>query len=93
MPPTLGPYKWAPDLEKNASLPALAASIAETGGGQMSGIRAGTYERPAPGGAAPQLLEVISGHLLSTSPASSVITLIRKYPGAQVVPAARAARP
>lgn len=87
MPPALGPYKWAPDLEKNAGLPALAASVAETGGRQMSGIRARTYERSAPGGAAPQLLEVIGGHLLSTSPASSIITLIGKYPGAHAVPA------
>jgi hypothetical protein len=59
MPAALGSYKWAPDLEKNAGLPTLAASVAEMGGGQMSGIRARTYERPAPGGAAPQLLEVI----------------------------------
>jgi hypothetical protein len=61
MPAALGPYKWAPDLDKNAGLPTLAASVAETSGGQMSGIRARTYERPAPGGAAPQLLEVIGG--------------------------------
>lgn len=87
MPAALGPYKWAPDLEKNAGLPALAASVAELGGGQMSGVRARTYERPAPGGAAPHLLEVIGGRLPGTSPASSVITLIRKYPGAHAVPA------
>jgi hypothetical protein len=87
MPAALGPYKWAPDLEKNAGLPTLAASVAEMGGGQMSGIRARTYERPAPGGAAPQLLEVIGGRLPGTSPASSIITLIRKYPSAHVVPA------
>ncbi len=53
----------------------------------MSGIRARTYEKPAPGGAAPQLLEVIGGRLPGTSPASSIVTLIRKYPGAHVVPA------
>ncbi|MGH3418038.1 MAG: hypothetical protein ACRDOD_00345 [Streptosporangiaceae bacterium] len=35
------------------------------------------------GGAAPQLLEVIGGRLPSTSPASSIITLIRKYPSAR----------
>jgi hypothetical protein len=87
MPAALGPYKWAPDLEKNAGLPTLAASVAEMGGGQMSGIRARTYERPAPGGAAPRLLEVIGGRLPGTSPASSIITLIRKYPSAHVVPA------
>jgi hypothetical protein len=87
MPAALGPYKWAPDLDKNAGLPTLAASVAEMGGGQMSGIRARTYERPAPGGAAPQLLEVIGGRLPSTPPASSIITLIRKYPSAHVVPA------
>jgi hypothetical protein len=87
MPAALGPYKWAPDLDKNVGLPTLAASVAETSGGQMSGIRARTYERPAPGGAAPQLLEVIGGRLPSTPPASSIITLIRKYPGAHVVPA------
>jgi hypothetical protein len=87
MPAALGPYKWAPDLDKNAGLPTLAASVAEMGGGQVSGIRARTYERPAPGGAAPQLLEVIGGRLPSTPPASSIITVIRKYPGAHVVPA------
>jgi hypothetical protein len=87
MPAALGPYKWAPDLEKNAGLPTLAASVAEMGGGQMSGIRARTYDRPAPGGAAPQVLEVIGGRLPGTSPASSIITLIRKYPGTHVVPA------
>jgi hypothetical protein len=87
MPAALGPYKWAPDLDKNAGLPTLATSVAEMGGGQMSGIRARTYERPAPGGAAPQLLEVIGGRLPSTPPASSIITLIRKYPSAHVVPA------
>jgi hypothetical protein len=86
MPAALGPYKWAPDLDKNAGLPTLATSVAEMGGGQMSGIRARTYERPAPGGAAPQLLEVIGGRLPSTPPASSIITLIRKYPSAHVVP-------
>jgi hypothetical protein len=86
MPAALGPYKWAPDLDKNAGLPTLATSVAEMGGGQMSGIRARTYERPAPGGTAPQLLEVIGGRLPSTPPASSIITLIRKYPSAHVVP-------
>ena len=87
MSAALGPYKWAPDLEKNAGLPVLAASAAEIGGGQVSGSRARTYERPAPGEGSPQLLEVIGGRLPSTSPASSVITLIRKYPSARVVPA------
>jgi hypothetical protein len=87
MPAALGAYKWAPDLEKNAGLPVLAASAAEIGGGQVSGSRARTYERPAPGGGSPQLLEVIGGRLPSTPPASSVITLIRKYPSARVVPA------
>ena len=87
MPAALGEYKWAPELEKNAGLPALAASAAEIGGGQVSGSRARAYEKPARGGAAPQLLEVIGGRLPGTSPASSVITLIRKYPGAHVVPA------
>ncbi len=87
MPAALGPYKWAPDLEKNAGLPTLAASVAEMGGGQMSGIRVRTYEKPASGGTAPQVLEVIGGRLPSTSPASSIITLIRKYPSAHVVPA------
>jgi hypothetical protein len=87
MPTALGPYKWAPDLEKNVGLPVLAASVAEMGGGQMSGIRARTYESSAPGGAVPQLLEVIGGRLPGTSPASSVVTLIEKYPSAHVVPA------
>jgi hypothetical protein len=87
MPAALGAYRWAPDLEKNADLPVLAASAAEMGGGQVSGSRARTYERPAPAGAAPQLLDVIGGRLPSTSPASSIITLIRKYPSAHVVPA------
>jgi hypothetical protein len=87
MPAALGPYKWAPDLEQDVGLPTLAASVAEMGGGQVSGIRARTYERPAPGGAAPQVLEAIGGRLPSTSPASSIMTLIRKYPGAHVVPA------
>ena len=39
------------------------------------------------GVAAPQLLEVIGGRLPSTPPTSSIITLIRKYPSAHVVPA------
>ena len=86
MPASLGLYKWAPDLEKNAGLPGLAASVAETGGRQVSGVRSRIYERPAPGGAAPQVLEVIGGHLLTTSPASSAITLIGRYPGAHAVP-------
>ncbi len=59
--PALGPYKWPPGLEKNADLPALAASVAEMGGGQMSDSRARIYEKPAPGGAAPQLPRVIGG--------------------------------
>jgi len=87
MPTALGPYKWAPDAEKNLGLPTLAASVAEIRDGQMSGVRARTYERPAPGGAEPQLLEVIGGRLPSTSPSSSVVTLIEKYPSAHVVPA------
>jgi hypothetical protein len=87
MPTALGAYKWAPDLEKNVGLPGLAASVAEMGGGQMSSIRARTYERPAAGGAVPQLLEVIGGRPPGTSPASSVVTLIEKYPSAHVVPA------
>jgi hypothetical protein len=87
MPAALGPYKWAPDLEKNVGLPTPAASIAKISGGQMSGSRARVYEKPALGGAAPQLLEVIGGRLPSTSPASSVITLIRKFPRAHIVPA------
>ena len=87
MPAALGAYKWAPDLEKNAGLPVLAASAAEIGGGQVSGSRARAYERPGPGGGSPQLLEVIGGRLPSAPPASSVITLIRKYPSARVVPA------
>jgi hypothetical protein len=87
MPTALGPYKWAPDLEKEADLPALAASVAGTGGRQASSVRSRIYERPGPGGAAPQVLEVIGGHLLGTSPASSAITFIRRYPGAHAVPA------
>lgn len=47
LPTALGPYRWVPDLEKNVGLPGLAASVAETGGRQTSGIRARTYERPA----------------------------------------------
>jgi hypothetical protein len=86
-PAALGAYKWAPDLEKNAGLSMLATSAAKTGGGQMSDSRARTYEKPALGGAAPQLLEVIGGRLPSTSPASSIITLIQKYPSAHIVPA------
>ncbi len=52
LPAALGPYKWAPDLEKNVGLPGLAASVAETGGGQMSGIR-GPYLREAGAHAVP----------------------------------------
>src|SRR5206468_7360737 len=86
-PAALGPYKWAPDLEKNAGLPTLAASVAKMSNGQTSDIRARTYEKPALGGAAPQLLEVIGGHLPGTSPASSIATLIHMHPGAHLVPA------
>ena len=87
MPAALGPYKWTPDLEQNAGLPTLAASVAKMGGGQTSDFRARTYEKPAPSGAAPQVLEVIGGRLPSTSPASSITALIQKYPGAHIVPA------
>jgi hypothetical protein len=86
-PAALGPYKWAPDLEKNVGLPTLAASVAKMSDGQTSDIRARTYEQPALGGAAPQLPEVIGGRLPSTSPASSIVTLVHMYPSAHVVPA------
>jgi hypothetical protein len=81
-PAALGSYKWAPDLEKNAGLATLATSVAK-----MSDIRARAYEKPAPGGTAPQLLEVIAGRLPSTSPAASIVTLIQKYPSGHIVPA------
>jgi len=86
-PTALGPYKWAPDLEKNAGLATLATSVAKVSDGQTRDIRARTYEKPALGGAAPQLLEVIGGRLPSTSPASSIVTLIHMHPSAHVVPA------
>jgi len=86
-PAALGPYKWTPDLEKNAGLATLATSVAKMSDGQTSDIRVRAYEKPAPGGTAPQVLEVTAGRLSSTSPATSIITLIQKYPGAHVVPA------
>jgi hypothetical protein len=86
-PTALGPYKWTPDLEKNAGLTTLATSVTKMSDGQTSDIRARAYEKPASGGTAPQLLEVIAGRLPSTSPATSIITLIQKYPSAHVVPA------
>jgi hypothetical protein len=67
-PAALGPYKWAPDLEKNAGLATLATSVAKMSDGQTSDIRSHAYEKPAPGGTAPQLLEVIAGRLPGTSP-------------------------
>jgi hypothetical protein len=86
-PAALGPYKWAPDLEKNAGLATLATSVAKMSDGQTNDIRARAYERPAPGGTAPQLLEVIAGRLPGTSPTSSVVTLIQSHPSGHIVPA------
>jgi hypothetical protein len=86
-PAALGPYKWAPDLEKNAGLATLATSVAKMSDGQAGNIRSHAYEKPAPGGTAPQLLEVIAGRLPSTSPAASVVTLIQSYPSGHIVPA------
>lgn len=86
-PAALGPYKWAPDLDRNVGLPTLATSVAKMSDAQASDIRARTYKKPALGGAAPQVLEVIGGRLRSTSPASSIGTLIHMYPSAHSVPA------
>ena len=86
-PAALGPYKWTPDLEKNAGLATLATSVAKISDGQTSDIRTRSYEKPALGGTAPQVLEVIAGHLPSTSPAASIVTLIQAYPGGHIVPA------
>jgi len=86
-PAALGPYKWAPDLERNVGPPTLATSVAKMSDAQASDIRARTYKKPALGGAAPQVLEVIGGRLRSTSPASSIGTLIHMYPSAHSVPA------
>ena len=86
-PAALGPYKWTPDLEKNAGLATLATSVAKISDGQTSDIRTRAYEKPALGGTAPQVLEVIAGRLPSTSRAASIVTLIQAYPGGHIVPA------
>lgn len=86
-PTALGPYVWTPDVEKTVGIPTLASSFAKMGGGQVSGIRARTYEKPALSVAAPQLLEVIGGLLPSTSPASSIASFTQAFPGAHAVPA------
>jgi hypothetical protein len=84
-PAALGSYTWVPDLAEN--MPALTDKVATVSSGQASDIRARTYEKPAAGGIAPQLLMVIGGHLTGTSPASSITTLTHLYPSAHVVPA------
>jgi hypothetical protein len=85
-PTALGTYQWAPTLEKNAGFQALKERVAKMSGGQATGVVAREYEKPALGGAAPQLLDVIGGHLPNTSPAASIATLTQMYPSAQVVP-------
>jgi hypothetical protein len=73
-------------VEQSIGWPALAADVAMMSDGQASGIRARVDEKPALGGAAPEVLTVIGGHLTGTSPASSIATFTHRYPGAQVVP-------
>ena len=85
-PAALGPYKWAPDLERNVGPPTLATSVAKMSDAQASDIRARTYKKPALGGAALQVLEVIGGRLRSTSPVYSIGTFIHMYPSAHSVP-------
>jgi hypothetical protein len=80
-------YTRMPNLEKTLKVDSLAASIAKDSAGHVSHLVPAVYQQgSAASGANAQVFMFVGGELSGASPAASVASFTKDYPGAQVVP-------